>query len=213
MAAHVPKALDDVVHPASTALLVIDVQNDLCHQACQSMLPTLRGLIGAARTAGVHVMYIQNTELPSGRSQSPVQAARRLKAGRRPVVTVEGTPGHDFVAAIAPEPTDTIIRKHRMNCFEGTDLDLLLRTSGIETVIITGVATQGCVLSTAAVAVSKDYYTVVVDDCSASWDPSLHADAIRLLGAIAHHVVPAKRLQAAWAEATPTEARFEEVTV
>jgi nicotinamidase-related amidase len=210
----VRESLDDIVQPAHTALLVIDVQEDLCHEACLAMVPTLQGLISTARAAGVSVVYAQNTELRNGITLSPVQIARRKKAGRRLAVTVEGTPGHDFVEAIAPMPEDTVVRKHRMNCFEGTDLDLLLRSRGIETIVCSGVATHGCVLSTACAAVSKDYYTVVVDDCSASWDPGLHSQTVELLGSVAHYVVSAGPLVDIWARRAEVEDmkhRFEEV--
>ena len=197
----VRETLEDVTNPNHSALVIIDVQNDLCHEDCQAMLPRLEQLISAARSAGVEVIYVQNTTLLGGVSESPVQIARRRKAGRRPDVTVDGTWGHQFVDRISPHETDTVVRKHRMNCFEGTDLDLLLRIRGIETVVCAGVATHGCVLSTSTAAVAKDYYTVVVSDCSASWDEELHDSAVRLLEGVAHYVVTADELLEVWKRA------------
>lgn len=194
----VRETLEDVTNPNHSALVIIDVQNDLCYDDCQAMLPRLEQLISAARSAGVQVVYVQNTTLSGGVSESPVQIARRRKAGRRPDVTVDGTWGHEFVDRISPRDTDTVVRKHRMNCFEGTDLDLLLRIRGIETVVCAGVATHGCVLSTSTAAVAKDYYTVVVSDCSASWDGELHDNAVQVLEGLAHHVVTADQLLGVW---------------
>ena len=151
------ETLEDAVNPVNTALLVIDVQNDLCQQDCQAMLPRLQRLLNASRETGVFSVYIQNTMLLDGSSQSPAEIARRKKWGMRPQVTVDGTRGQCIVDQIAPRPTDPIVRKHRMSAFHGTSLDLLLRNRGIETVVCSGVATQGCVLNTAYSALARDY--------------------------------------------------------
>ena len=69
--------------------------------------------------------------------------------------------------------------KKRYDCFVGTDLDFTLRAHGINTLIITGVNTNSCVLSTVAAACSKDYAVIVPSDCVDTMDdPSLHDAAL-----------------------------------
>jgi nicotinamidase-related amidase len=65
--------------------------------------------------------------------------------------------------------------KKRYDCFRATDLDFLLRSHGINTVVLSGVNTNSCVLATATAACCRDYAVIVVDDCVATMDgPELH---------------------------------------
>ena len=86
--------------------------------------------------------------------------------------------------AIMPQVLDAkrdwvVDTKKRYDCFIGTDLDFVLRTHGINTVFITGVNTNSCVLSTACAACSRDYAVVVVEDCVDTMDgPALHDAAL-----------------------------------
>ena len=77
-------------------------------------------------------------------------------------------------------PGDRVVdTKKRYDCFVGTDLDFLLRASGINTLIVTGVNTNSCVLSTVAAACSRDYAVIVAEDCVDTMDgPALHDAAL-----------------------------------
>lgn len=79
--------------------------------------------------------------------------------------------GHDFV----------VTGKKRYDCFASTDLDHLLRSRGIDTLLLTGVNTNSCVLATTVAANTRDYRPVVVDDCVDTMDPALHDAALRLI--------------------------------
>jgi nicotinamidase-related amidase len=194
----VRETLEDIVNPAHTALLVIDVQNDFYNPDYQPMIDRLERLLAAARQAGVFVVYIQNTVLPDGLSHSPSEYARRRRLGMAMDVTVEGSPGQQFVEQIAPRPGETVVRKHRLNSFVGTSLDMLLRCRGIETVVCTGVATHGCVLSTSYGANSLNYYVVVAEDCVATWRQDVHEAALLALKNTMHYVVDSAELAGAW---------------
>ena len=90
-----------------------------------------------------------------------------------------GSPG----CTILPEvraPDDWVVdTKKRYDCFVGTDLDFLLRSHSINTLLVTGVNTNSCVLSTVAAACSRDYAVVVIEDCVDTMDsPELHAAAL-----------------------------------
>ena len=90
-----------------------------------------------------------------------------------------GMPG----VAVMPQLLDArdwvVDTKKRYDCFVGTDLDFVLRAHGINTVFITGVNTNSCVLSTACAACSRDYAVVVIEDCVDTMDgPALHDAAL-----------------------------------
>jgi nicotinamidase-related amidase len=95
--------------------------------------------------------------------------------------TIEGTPGQEIIAELTPEPGDLIVRKYRSSGFWGTNLDLLLRSNGIESVIVTGCTTEGCVESTARDALFNDYYVVLPEDCLASDDRRQHEASLFLM--------------------------------
>ena len=86
----------------------------------------------------------------------------------------EGTWGWEVIPELAPEEGDVCVQKNNMGGFWGTNLDKALRANGIDTVVITGTATHGCVLDTAVGAAGNDYYTVYAKDCVATNDPVGH---------------------------------------
>ena len=93
---------------------------------------------------------------------------------------IAGTPG----CTVMPELYDAkrdwrVDTKKRYDCFIGTDLDFTLRAHGINTLLVTGVNTNSCVLSTVAAACSRDYAVIVVEDCVDTMDaPELHGAAL-----------------------------------
>ena len=76
--------------------------------------------------------------------------------------------------AVAPAPGDILVTKHRVSAFAGTDLEMILRAHGIDTLILFGIATSGVVLSTVRHAADADYRLIVVKDCCADRDPDVH---------------------------------------
>lgn len=190
--------IEEIVDPVHTALLVIDVQRDLCPPEYAPLYPRLRQLIDAARRAGVFLVYVQNIVLPDGASQSNSEMSRRTHLGMRHEYTLDGTPGAQFIDHIAPESGDVVVRKHRLNSFEETNLDLVLRARAIETVVCTGVATHGCVISTSYAAIAKDYYVVVVSDCIASWKQELHDACVLVMQSTMHRVIDSNELIGVW---------------
>jgi nicotinamidase-related amidase len=76
--------------------------------------------------------------------------------------------------AVTPMADEIVVTKHRVSAFAGTDLDLMLRANGIETLILTGIATSGVVLSTLRHAADADYRLLVVGDCCSDADEEAH---------------------------------------
>ncbi len=196
---HVLTELAELADPAHTALLLIDMQRDfIAPEGLFGQLgidlsmyaksrPRLAALLSAARQAGALVVHIQNTALPDRMSDSPAQIRFNLRmheAARRdgpPLqYTVPGTAGHEFVDEFSPLPGELVVRKYRSSAFWGTNLELLLRSNGIQTVIVGGCTTEGCVESTARDAMFNDHYVVIASDCVGSDDREQH-DASMLL--------------------------------
>jgi nicotinamidase-related amidase len=90
-----------------------------------------------------------------------------------------------------------VVKKHRSSAFVHTNLDKILRVNGIETVIVCGVVTQGCVESTVRDASFYDYYVVLVEDCVATTSHQLH-EASLLVMKSRYDVVAAEALISFW---------------
>ena len=218
--------LAELVNRKHTAVIVVDMQNDFCKAGWTfdrlgidismypSMLPRLSRFLTGARDIGVQVIYIQMTMLPNRMSESPAQIRFNMRlhlashGATQPLLyTIEDTPGQEIIAELAPEPGDLVVRKYRSSGFWGTNLDMLLRSNGIETVIVTGCTTEGCVESTARDAMFNDYYVVLPEDCVASDDPRQHKASLFLMR---HRfdVVLSNDILTTWKEDQATEREY-----
>jgi nicotinamidase-related amidase len=183
------RTLADKVRPEHTALLIVDMCNDFVHpdgktaqragravRHAQAVIPRMRELLAAARAAGVLVVHCQHTTLPDGRSASgPWLDARSRAAYSVLDIGLDGTWGQQILDELAPVPSDVIVKKYRYGGFTGTNLDIVLCSTGRRTVVCCGVSTNVCVETTAREAFSRDYYVVIPEDACASWDMALHA--------------------------------------
>jgi nicotinamidase-related amidase len=171
--------LEEVVNPRHTAILVIDMQKDYCSKGGnfdkagiditngQKTLPKVIKLVDEGRKNGVKIVWIQNTTLKDGLSDSPAWLYLKAKTGLdKPVpYTLEGDWGQEFVEGLVMKPGEPLIKKHRSSAFVSTDLDLVLRSLSVESVICAGTVTGACVMMTALNAMHYNYYTVVPRDC------------------------------------------------
>lgn len=193
-------SLDELVDPSRAALVLVDMQKDFIDpdgefarlgvdlSMYQPMRPRLVSLLAAAREAGVFVVHIQMTTLSGRVSDSPAQIRFNLRMHER--ARAEGPPlrytelgarGHQFVAEFKPRSGEVVVPKWRSSGFWGTNLDMILRSNGIEALVITGCTTEGCVESTARDAAFNDYYVVIAEDCVASDDRSQHEASLLLM--------------------------------
>ncbi len=192
--------LSELVDPAHAALLVIDMQNDFCAQGgafdrlgvdlsmYPPMIPRVARLLAAARAAGVPPIFIQMTVLPGRASESPAQIRFNLclhlasnGVGEPLSYTADGSEGQAVIDELAPLPGELRVKKYRSSGFWGTNLDLLLRSNGIRSVVVAGCTTEGCVESTARDALFADYYVVIAEDCVASDDRAQHDASLLLM--------------------------------
>jgi len=182
------KTLSEQVDPKVAALLVIDMQNDFCHPQGVSgkrgrqltmsieMAPRLEAFIKECRHAGMPVIFVKTIHSPWTDSPSWV---RRLDKDRGDSVCRPGTWGAEFYAGIRPEEGEVVITKHRYSAFLGTDLDLILRSSGIRSLLISGVGTNVCVESTLRDGYMRDYYIVLLEDCVGATNQELHQATLK----------------------------------
>jgi nicotinamidase-related amidase len=158
----------------ATVLLVMDVQRGIVERFADDdgYLPRLSRAIAAARAAGIPVVYVTVGFRPghpevsaSNRSFSAIAGAGRF---------AEGDPAAQIHPAVAPLPGDPLVTKRRVSAFAGSDLDVLLRGLGAGTLVLSGIATSGVVLSTLRQAADLDYRLVVLADACLDADPEVH---------------------------------------
>ena len=131
-----------------------------------------RSVLDAARQAGVQVVYI----VVNFREGYPEVSDRNTAfRGRK---TSGQSPAKDPVSLIiplvVPQPGEPVVVKHRVGAFPGTDLDMILRAQGIETLVLLGHSTGGVILSTVRYGSDMDYGLIVVEDCCADAEEEVH---------------------------------------
>jgi ureidoacrylate peracid hydrolase len=161
-----------VLSPEWAAVLVVDVQNDFCHESgamgrlgfgmgpIQLSVCALAPFLEAARHAEVPVIFIATQH--SEWTNAQAWLTRGPRTGGE--ICAIGSWGAKFYQ-LAPAPGEPVVIKHRYSGFVGTDLELVLRARERRSVLVTGVSTNVCVESTARDACMRDYHVVVVDDC------------------------------------------------
>jgi nicotinamidase-related amidase len=170
------RASDDVPDRAVCALLLIDVINDLEFVGGEKLLPRalpmakkLAHLVQRARKARVPVIYV-NDNFGRWRSDFRAQVRHCLDDGVR---------GRPIVELLRPNDEDYFVLKPKHSAFFSTALETLLQALETETLILTGLAGDNCVLFTAHDAYMRDYRLAVPSDCIASESPTSNAWALR----------------------------------
>lgn len=176
---------------SACAVLVIDMQNEfgskggMFDRAGIDLAPIIAtieptaALLSAARARHIPVIYLKMQHRPDMADMGPADSPHRMKHGFFNVgeanvapsgienrVLIEGYWGTEIIDALAPEPGDVIIAKHRYSGFYETALDGILRGLGIRQLIITGCTTSVCVESTVRDAMFRDYQCCVLSDCT-----------------------------------------------
>jgi nicotinamidase-related amidase len=190
--------------PARTAVLAIHWQNDVVSPdgafgrdfakqvAATGIVGRAGSVFAAARTAGARVIYI-NVVYPPGhighvRNNAVFNTAADANA------FVRGTIGERIITELAREPGDLEVEHTRTSGFYGNDLLTILLGAGIDTVVVTGVATNVSVDHTVRDAAQFGFRTLLVEDCCCSGSPELHAAALLSLRVLATNIVKAARV-------------------
>jgi nicotinamidase-related amidase len=186
------ETLEEVLYPEWCAVLPIDLQNDFMHpegKVAQAggnvtpmieLLPRAVDFLKRSRELGVRIVNIRIVDLPNGESDSPSWLRAKGLISGVSEFAVEGTWGAEFCEGCDPPPGELVVTKHRSSAFVGTNLDLILKANEVKTVVIIGEQTPGCVEATYRDAAYYDFYNVLVEDCVAARDRSLHEASIKI---------------------------------
>ena len=166
-----------LIDPRSSALLVMDYQIDVLEKFMApadstEVLSLLPKLLAAARSADMLVIYVVVSFRPGYPKVSPRNPGFSFLA--QSGLLQAASPGTQIHPAVAPIEREPFVIKHRVSAFGGTDLQTILRSKAIETLVLAGVHTSGVVLSTLRQAFDLDYRILVPGDCCADPDREAH---------------------------------------
>ena len=169
--------LKQLVDPQKTALLIIDMQNDYCHMegACGragsdtssvgAIVSPLNNLIENARRVNLKIIFVRTIH-DEWTDSSAIRSLPRDEEWSNELCRPD-TWGAEFFG-VSPQRGDYIITKHRNSAFINTSLDLVLRSIGMKTIIVTGVSIHICVECTVRDGFQYDYFPIVPADCTDS---------------------------------------------
>jgi len=184
-----------------TALVIIDMQRDFLEPGgfgaalgndvtrLQAAVEPCRAVLSAARKAGLLVIHTREGHRPDLSDAPPLKVERgdpalRIGApGPMGRILVRGEPGHDIIPELYPVAGEPVIDKPGKGAFCQTDLELMLRNRGIETLLVCGVTTEVCVNTTVREANDRGFRCIVLSDCCASYFPEFHQVGIAMIKA------------------------------
>ena len=208
------RPLAEKVDPRTTALVVIDMQNDFCHDegfygqrgADLSRMPgvaaRIEALVDQARKQHMLILWVRAhyDDIVMGDPMAEVLN----RPGRTSGSCLAGTFGADWYGALRPQETDNeiVVTKHRYSAFWDSPIDLYLRSNAIENVVVTGTSTDVCVESTVRDAFFRNYFVVVPQDAAYS-SPDRHTEALGDIRRLFGETPEVDDILSIWADADP----------
>jgi nicotinamidase/pyrazinamidase len=160
------------------AIIVVDMLKDNLKESSRNpyfqegmaIIPNLQKLLQKSRERGFPVVFACDSFLEGD----------FIFKGRMKVHSIRGTEGAEVADDLKPRPTDIILPKRRFSAFFKTDLDQTFRTLGVDTIVVTGLTVEVCVLMTAMDGLSHDFSVILLEDCSASRSKEVHQGCLNL---------------------------------
>jgi nicotinamidase-related amidase len=213
--------------PATTALVIIDMQRDFLLPGgfgeslgndvsmLTKVVEPLGRVLAAARAMGMTVIHTREGHRPDMTDCPPAKLARGKpdlpigSEGPNGRILIRGEYGHGIVEELAPADGEAILDKPGKGAFYATDLELMLQNAHIKSLIVTGVTTEVCVHTTVREANDRGFECLVPSDCVGSYFQEFHEVGLKMIaaqGGIFGWVTPSQELLAALEPSIPLSA-------
>lgn len=186
---------------ARTAFIIIDMQRDFLEpngfgeslgndvSLLRTAIAPCAAMLKACRQNGILVIHTREghrpdmTDAPIAKVQRGSPSMRIGDTGPMGRILIRGEVGHDIISELAPVPGEPVLDKPGKGAFYQTDLELMLRNRGMETLLVAGVTTEVCVHTTVREANDRGFRCIVLGDCCGSYFPEFHETGLKMIAA------------------------------